>query len=689
MTPFFTMTLLIYIIKTILVSGVLFGYYSLFLRNRKIHQFNRLFLLGIPVLSLLIPALHFRLPAGWFRKDSGQAIHLLGVGQGKWEEAVTIYGGHTSRNLFNGPFLMTSLCIGLSLFLFIRLLLTIRYLHRLPKNKPSLPLPEATVFFVSEKGTPFSFFRNIFWGEDQEINSPPAQQILRHEIYHAVHKHSADIVWIEFLTVFFWFNPFLFLIHRELRAIHEYTADEYASAGTDRFSYASLLLQNATGNKYPLTHPFFKTHIKRRIAMITHSHKNRKSVMARLLIIPIITTLVCLFSFKSEKRFTLTAPKTTRVVIDAGHSAMFQGAYGNGINEHDLDLMLAKKIQSLSKEYNVEVVMTRETGEDVGGNTLNESLHYRATLAEKTNAELFISIHANMKGEEAGQKPGAGFVIYVPQSNNKFYTNSVKLGSIITNYIKTDYTILPELVQNSNHIQVIDYNSVPAILIECGFLDNKADMNYMTDEKNQEKIARDILEGIRKYATDPVTYQNNQKEPADTISYDALNNLDPNSIAEMTIDKNNYIVYVTLRNGRKLVNVFTPEIQKEWLQKKVMQDLHAPEKRISDSAGPYKKVEVEAEFPGGYKAWLEFLQKNVNYPDAAVKKEVQGQVVVKFIVKKSGELTNIHAVSGPKELREASVNTIKASGKWIPAKQKGLVVDSWKAQPINYVLEAQ
>ncbi len=683
------MTLLIYIIKTILVSGVLFGYYSLFLRNRKIHFFNRIFLLGIPVLSLLIPALHFSLPVGWFHKDSGQAIRLLGVGQGKWEEAVTIYGGHKSPNLFNWPFLMTILCVGVTLFLFIRLMLTIRYLRRLPKNKPSMPLPEATIYFVSEKGTPFSFFRNIFWGEDQEIKSQTARQILRHEMYHAINKHSADILWIEFLTVFFWFNPFLFLIHRELRAIHEYTADEYASAETDRFSYATLLLQNATGNKFPLTHPFFKTHIKRRIAMITHAHKNRKNLLARLLIIPMLTVLVCLFSFKSEKRFTLSATKTIRVVIDAGHSASFQGAYANGVQEQDFNLNLAKKIQSLSKEYNVDVIMTRETDADAGGNTLSESLHYRATLAEKTNAELFISIHAGMKGEKDGQIQPTGFEIYVPRSNNPFYDNSVKLGSIIAESIKSDYTISPELAHRDNGIQVIDHNSVPAILIECGFLDNQADMKFMTDEKNQEKIARDILEGIRRYSTDPAVYQSNQKEPADTISYDALNNLNPNSIAEMTIDKNNYVVYVTLRNGRKLVNVFTPEIQREWLQKKDMQDLHDPEKRISDSAGPYKKVEVEAEFPGGYKAWLVFLQKNLNYPDAAVEKEVQGQVVVKFIVNKDGSLTNIHAVSGPKELREASVNTIKASGKWIPAKQKGLVVDSWKAQPINYVLEAQ
>jgi TonB family protein len=686
------MTLLIYIIKTILVSGVLYTYYALMLRNRKIHQFNRLFLLSIPVISFIIPAFHFNLPAFWFQKDSGTTIRLLGVGQGKLEEAVTIYGTQGSRHIFTWPLLFTAIFLVISIFLLTRLLLTIRYLNRLPKNKPSLPLPEATVFFVSEKGTPFSFFRNIFWGEDQEINSQPAQQILRHELYHAVNRHSADILWIEFLTVFFWFNPFLFLIHRELRAIHEYTADEYASAETDRFSYASLLLQNATGNKYPLTHPFFKTHIKRRIAMITHTNTHRKSLLARLLIIPTITALICLFSFKSEKRFTPAAARTIRVVIDAGHSASFQGAYANGVREHDLDLNLAKKIQSLSKEYNVDVIMTRETDADAGGKTLSESLHYRATLAEKTSAELFISIHASMKGEEPGQKPGAGFVIYVPQTNNKFYTNSVKLGSIITNYIKTDYTIAPELVQNSTHIQVIDFNSVPAVLIECGFLDNQADVKFITDEKNQEKIARDILEGIRKYATQSASYLKSANDAnysitADTIIEETLKNIDVRQIAEMDVNRNTKLITITTKDGKKYVEIITPAMIQSW------DSAHAAEINHPDTSNShhevFTQVEVEAQFPGGQQAWYQYLQKHLNYPDSAVAKEIQGQVVVKFIVKKSGTLTDIQVVSGPKELRESSVEIIKKSGKWIPAKQNGLVVESWHTQPINYVLEAQ
>jgi protein TonB len=62
---------------------------------------------------------------------------------------------------------------------------------------------------------------------------------------------------------------------------------------------------------------------------------------------------------------------------------------------------------------------------------------------------------------------------------------------------------------------------------------------------------------------------------------------------------------------------------------------------------------------------------------------------MEFIVKKNGDITNIRAVSGPEELKQSSIDVIKGSGKWIPAKQNGLVVESYKWQPINYKLEKQ
>jgi periplasmic protein TonB len=105
----------------------------------------------------------------------------------------------------------------------------------------------------------------------------------------------------------------------------------------------------------------------------------------------------------------------------------------------------------------------------------------------------------------------------------------------------------------------------------------------------------------------------------------------------------------------------------------------------------FTKVEIESDFPGGTAAWLRYLNKNLRYPDDAVNNEIQGTVVVQFIVDKEGNVSDVNPISGPENggLREEAVRVIKKSGKWTPAVQNGRQVKSYKKQPIVFRLEAQ
>ena len=223
----------------------------------------------------------------------------------------------------NGLRLLITLFI--SMMLFVRFLKTIRYLRNLRRNRTFLQLPEATVYFVSEKGTPFSFFKSIFWGEEMDMNSREGRQILRHELFHVRNNHSLDIIGMEIISILCWFNPFFHLIGRELKLIHEYAADACAVAETNEYEYAGLLLTKISGRPLPLTNPFFKNQIKRRIAMITKSNKNKKALMGRFMILPLLALLICLFSFKIKTILPFHATKNIKVVIDAGHGGAFPG----------------------------------------------------------------------------------------------------------------------------------------------------------------------------------------------------------------------------------------------------------------------------------------------------------------------------------------------------------------------------
>jgi protein TonB len=114
-------------------------------------------------------------------------------------------------------------------------------------------------------------------------------------------------------------------------------------------------------------------------------------------------------------------------------------------------------------------------------------------------------------------------------------------------------------------------------------------------------------------------------------------------------------------------------------------------KRINRSAtGQDKtnaKIERESAFPGGERAWRNFLQENLEYPAKAKRKNIQGIVVVQFIVNTDGSISDISAISGPEELQQAAIKVIKKSPNWIPAFQYGKNVKSYKKQPVGFALQ--
>jgi len=116
--------------------------------------------------------------------------------------------------------------------------------------------------------------------------------------------------------------------------------------------------------------------------------------------------------------------------------------------------------------------------------------------------------------------------------------------------------------------------------------------------------------------------------------------------------------------------------------------VEAPKKVEEDWDKTFTKVEIESDYPGGQGAWARYLNKTLQYPQDAIDNEVQGQVVVQFIVDKEGNVSDVQAVSGPDELKREAERVIKKSGKWTPAVQNGRQVKSYKKQPITFKLEA-
>lgn len=114
-----------------------------------------------------------------------------------------------------------------------------------------------------------------------------------------------------------------------------------------------------------------------------------------------------------------------------------------------------------------------------------------------------------------------------------------------------------------------------------------------------------------------------------------------------------------------------------------------PKAKEEDLNTPFLKVEIDASYPGGKQAWERFLNKNLRYPPYAQDNEIQGPVVVQFVVDREGNVSQVQAISGPAELRAEAERVIKKSGKWEPAIQNARKVPSYKKQPIVFSLQEQ
>ncbi len=100
-------------------------------------------------------------------------------------------------------------------------------------------------------------------------------------------------------------------------------------------------------------------------------------------------------------------------------------------------------------------------------------------------------------------------------------------------------------------------------------------------------------------------------------------------------------------------------------------------------------VDEMAEFPGGRNALVNYLVKEINYPTKAIKKKLEGKVVLKFVVGKDGEVTSVSIVRGMAncpECEKEAIRVVKKMPKWTPAVKNGKFVPSYFILPIEFYL---
>ncbi len=505
-----------YLLKVILCSGILMGYYWLMLRNKIYHHYNRFFLLASTVLSLTLPLLTIHITHDMDLPQS-QAIQLLqAVNSDTFFNEIAI---KQNPNHFTiGPFLTViyALVSLVMLVLFIRVLWIVRSL--IYKYKGQIV---ERFFFVNTnaKGTPFSFFNYIFWNEAIDLESQAGRQIFRHEVAHVQERHSHDKIFINLLLIVFWCNPFFWLIRKELNMIHEFIADKKAVEDNDTASFAAMILQAAyPKHRFELTNNFFYSPIKRRLLMLTKNQNPKVSYISRMMVLPLAALVFAAFTFKAKPIYSKQghADKVLQpitVVLDAGHGGKDAGSYGpNGEVEKDLTLALAQKIKSLNSSSSINWVLTRS--EDVYLSPME-----RVNLGKAQKADLFISIH--MDAAPKNEESKTGLTVYVAKAGYPNTESSLLLASGMVNAFANNYSlsVSPSPTQRQIGIAVLQNNECPSVLIEAGYMTNEKDLAYLKSEAGQAAIAQNILAAINNYQSQKSNgTQSAENTPKEAIS---------------------------------------------------------------------------------------------------------------------------------------------------------------------------
>lgn len=183
-----------------------------------------------------------------------------------------------------------------------------------------------------------------------------------------------------------------------------------------------------------------------------------------------------------------------KIWIDAGHGGWDPGAVNKflGLEEAQLALDVAQELSILCKEIGHIVRNTRQTRQDTPVNrNKSADLRKRVVLANQFGADCFISIHFN----SSGKGTASGFEIFI--SDEKSYP----LASQIVTAVRSTFPGMKIRGVGGNDVKRANFTVLkqirPAVLIECGFIDNTEDAKWFSSAKNRRAFASAICSGIR------------------------------------------------------------------------------------------------------------------------------------------------------------------------------------------------
>ena len=285
-------TFLVYILKSSLCLALFYLFYRLLLSKETFHRFNRIALLGVMLISCLLPLVRVTVDRATVVNTSVMLV----------EEDMLMYPWEMQTVVQEEAafpwreWLVAVYFLGI-LFFLLRNFLSLGYVFYLIRHSRCQRMENGICLVVHQEGfAPFSWMKYIVISQtDLDENGT---DILTHEEAHIRNRHSWDLLLVELCIWLQWFNPAAWLLKQELQNVHEYEADEAVlRQGIDAKRYQMLLIKKAVGARlYSIANSFNHSSLKKRITMMIRKKSNPWARAKYLYVLPLAAVTVAAFA---------------------------------------------------------------------------------------------------------------------------------------------------------------------------------------------------------------------------------------------------------------------------------------------------------------------------------------------------------------------------------------------------------
>ncbi len=509
---------LFYLLRASVLMALFYGFYKLFFGKNTFHHFNRFSLILIVMLVAVLPVFRFNLIPE--KKVESVVIENFPM---DFSNIPIVEISELPVQPIQIPWieiLSVVFAVGF-LFALVRYLIGLNQLKNIIRKSEKQTLADDTVLCIADNDiSPFSWMKYIVISRKDVTADNRA--IINHERAHVHLLHSLDMIFFDLFTCAFWFNPFSWLLRREIQSVHEYQADDKViQNGIDAKQYQLLLIRKSVGeHKFALANNFRQRDLHKRITMMMKTKSNKRMKWNYTVALPVLFLAMVALSVPKLK-----AKVVEKEVENSSENEIITTQTGDSVIIADASIDLTKNPLELGK---VRILP-------------KDSLNFVISFEEKLTVSGFV------KGKD-GFMPGVAVLIKgsangaITDIEGKFVIQTDK--DDVLQFMMVGYKLFEYKVEKAVNNLVVSLQPEEVLVVGSG---KTEDFEIEKDNNQKSKI---IIRGASVIPSHPLLILDG-KEIA------SLNGVKPDDIESISVLKSKSAVELYGEKGKDGVILIT------------------------------------------------------------------------------------------------------------------------------------